>query len=308
MCDKYSTCELFHDARTILDALYEWYLVVDICFPSFLYLIQCFLCPPMRARNERLVLLSSTTCSECILPAYLFVCWPWFSSPFLNLLFLLRLVPSRNDDSIENDVKIAAVSRTDEPEWMDELFSLFEMRRYFDFREIFPGRKVTLFAFSSIILWIGSVYFLKKNLWNLSDHHHLFVWTCSSLRFCRLHISRICTKRRRFRIRTWFFSVWISFSLLFSRSLTSCRWYSLIWIYTLWPWERSTFSAYFSFFISIYQLWIQICKSKLQDDEYRNISDISRKFPEVTCIYVEDGISIELVSHGIETWRSKSKR
>jgi magnesium-dependent phosphatase 1 len=40
-------------------------------------------------------------------------------------------------------VLIAAASRTNEPEWAIQLLQLFDIDKYFDIKEIYPGSKIT---------------------------------------------------------------------------------------------------------------------------------------------------------------------
>ncbi|WP_297092651.1 magnesium-dependent phosphatase-1 [uncultured Draconibacterium sp.] len=49
------------------------------------------------------------------------------------------------DELQKNDKKIAAASRTFEPGWAQDLLHLFDINKYFDLKEIYPGTKVAHF-------------------------------------------------------------------------------------------------------------------------------------------------------------------
>jgi magnesium-dependent phosphatase 1 len=45
----------------------------------------------------------------------------------------------------DQQISMAVASRTSAPDWADELMKLFDIKKYFDYFEIYPGSKVSHF-------------------------------------------------------------------------------------------------------------------------------------------------------------------
>ena len=68
-------------------------------------------------------------------------------------------------------LKIAAASRTHQPDWAEELLELLEIGRFFDWKEIYPGPKIP--HFNSLKKKSGieyeQMYFFDDELRNIRD-------------------------------------------------------------------------------------------------------------------------------------------